>query len=180
MAKLRSGSTTDHTTMGMEINPDHLILCLAAALKSPDIVGHLNIHRRRDEFADLISSELVRQLKPFKDVLEAKDQEIKALKKLSVNKIINLNNSNNMGSVMAGGYQVFLRTRHQTTLPQPSWSSVRLSKTTLLFSRKILQFGTELARQLQENPNRFVCNLLKNVLGPATRFKMASNQMQAR
>ena len=61
----------------------HFILCLAAALKSPDIVGQLKeiTHPSRDEFADLISSELHRQLKPFKDALEAKDREIKELKK---------------------------------------------------------------------------------------------------
>ena len=69
--------------MGTDINPDHFILCLAAALKSPDIVGQLKeiTHPSRDEFADLISSELHRQLKPFKDALEAKNREIKELKK---------------------------------------------------------------------------------------------------
>ena len=69
--------------MGTDMNPDHFILCLAAALKSPDIVGQLKeiTHPSRDEFADLISSELHRQLKPFKDALEAKDNEIKELKK---------------------------------------------------------------------------------------------------
>ena len=35
----------------------------------------------RTTYADLISSELHRQLKPFKDALEAKDREIKELKK---------------------------------------------------------------------------------------------------
>ena len=69
--------------MGTDMNPDHFILCLAAALKSPDIVGQLKeiTHPSRDEFADLISSELHRQLKPFKDALEAKDREIKERKK---------------------------------------------------------------------------------------------------
>ena len=67
--------------MGTDMNPDHFILCLAAALKSPNIVGQLKeiTHPSRDEFADLISSELHRQLKPFNDALEAK--EIKELKK---------------------------------------------------------------------------------------------------
>ena len=41
MVKLRSGSTTDYSTMGTDMNPDHFILCLAAALKLPDIVGQL-------------------------------------------------------------------------------------------------------------------------------------------
>ena len=69
--------------MGTDMNPDHFILCLAAALKSPDIVGQLKeiTHPSRDELADLISSELHRQLKPLKDALEAKDREIKELKK---------------------------------------------------------------------------------------------------
>ena len=65
------------------MDPDHFILCLAAALKSPDIVGQLNqiTQPNHDEFADLISAELHRQLQPYKEELRAKDQEIKMLKK---------------------------------------------------------------------------------------------------
>ena len=42
-----------------EMDPDHFILCLAAALKSPDIVGQLKqiTQPNHDEFADLISAE---------------------------------------------------------------------------------------------------------------------------
>ena len=69
--------------MGTEMNSDHFILCLAAALKSPNIVGQLKeiTHSSRDEFSDLISSELHVLLKPFKDALEAEDREFKELKK---------------------------------------------------------------------------------------------------
>ena len=76
-------STTDYSTMGTEMNSDHFILCLAAALKSPNIVGQLKeiTHSSRDEFSDLISSELHVLLKPFKDALEAEDREFKELKK---------------------------------------------------------------------------------------------------
>ena len=69
--------------MGTDTNPDHFILSLVAAFKLSDNVGQLKeiTHPSRDEFADLISSEMHRQLKPFKDALEAKDREIKELKK---------------------------------------------------------------------------------------------------
>ena len=54
----------------------------AAALKSPDIKELLIeiTYPNRDEFADMISGELHKQLKPFKDALTAKDAEIKELK----------------------------------------------------------------------------------------------------
>ena len=66
-----------------QMDPDHFILCLAAALKSPDIVGQLKqiTQPNHDEFADLISTELYRQLQPYKEELRSKDQEIKMLKK---------------------------------------------------------------------------------------------------
>ena len=57
-------------------------ICLGAALKSPDIKGQLKqiIQPRRQEFADLISSEIHKQLKPLQDELETKNKEIWALK----------------------------------------------------------------------------------------------------
>ena len=69
--------------MNEQMDPDHFILCLAAALKSSDIVSQLKqiTLPNRDEFADLISNELHKQLKPIKDELQAKDQEIKLLKR---------------------------------------------------------------------------------------------------
>ena len=69
--------------MNEQMSPDHFILCLTAALKSSDIVSQLKqiTLPNRDEFADLISSELHKQLKPIKDELQAKDQEIKLLKR---------------------------------------------------------------------------------------------------
>ena len=66
-----------------KMDSDHFSLCLAVALKSPDIVGQLKqiTQPNHDEFADLISAELHRQLQPYKEELRAKDQEIKMLKK---------------------------------------------------------------------------------------------------
>ena len=66
-----------------QMDPDNFILCLAAALKSPDIVGQLKqiTQPNHDEFTDLISAELYRQLQPYKEELRSKDQEIKMLKK---------------------------------------------------------------------------------------------------
>ena len=60
-----------------------ILLCLAAALKSPNIKGQLKqiIQPSWQEFADLISSEIHKQLKPLKDELETKDNEIRALKR---------------------------------------------------------------------------------------------------
>ena len=87
MVILRSGSATtdsDCTIISSgPMDPAHFILCLASALKSPDIVGQLKqiTQSNYDEFADLISAELHRQLQPYKEELRAKDQEIKMLKK---------------------------------------------------------------------------------------------------
>ena len=66
-----------------KMDPDHFILCLAAALKSPNIMGKLKqiIQPSRQEFTNLISSEIHKQLKPLKDELETKDNEIRALKR---------------------------------------------------------------------------------------------------
>ena len=66
-----------------QMDPDHFIFYLAAALKSSDIVSQLKqiTLPNRDEFADLFSSELYKQLKPIKDELQANDQEIKLLKR---------------------------------------------------------------------------------------------------
>ena len=63
-----------------EMSPERFALCLTAALKLPDIQGLLkqNTHPSREEFADMIPSELHRQLKPCKYELLAKDNEIKA------------------------------------------------------------------------------------------------------
>ena len=63
------------------MDPDHFISCLGAALKSPDIKGQLKqiIQPSRQEFADLISSEIHKQLKPLQDELETKNKEIWAL-----------------------------------------------------------------------------------------------------
>ena len=62
---IRSGSTTDCITMNDQdkMDPDHFILCLAAALKSPDIKSHLKqiIQPSRQEYADLISCEIHKQ-----------------------------------------------------------------------------------------------------------------------
>ena len=60
-----------------------LILCLAAAFKSPDIVGQLQqiTQPNYDEFADLISAKSYGQLQPYKEELRSKNQEIKMLKK---------------------------------------------------------------------------------------------------
>ena len=64
------------------MDPDHFILCLGAALKSPDIKGQLKqiIQPSRQEIADLISSEIHKQLKPLHNELETKNKEIWALK----------------------------------------------------------------------------------------------------
>ena len=60
------------------------ILCLASALKSPDIKGQPKqiIQPNRQEFADLISGEIHKQLKRLKDELETKDKDIRALKRI--------------------------------------------------------------------------------------------------
>ena len=65
---------------------------MAAALKFPNINGQLKqiIQPSRQEFADLNSSEIHKQLKPLKDELETKDREIRALKEQSWNKMPNL------------------------------------------------------------------------------------------
>ena len=65
-----------------EMSPEHFALCLTTALKLPNIQGLLKqiTHPSREEFADMISSELHRQLKPYKDEFLAKDNEIKTLK----------------------------------------------------------------------------------------------------
>ena len=66
-----------------KMDPDHFILCLAAALKSPNIKGQLKqiIQSSRQKFADLISSAIHKQLKPLKYELETKDNEIRTLKR---------------------------------------------------------------------------------------------------
>ena len=65
------------------MSPDHFILCLTTALNAPDIRDLLKDITKpsREEFADMISSELHRQLKPMRDALSAKDAEIADLKK---------------------------------------------------------------------------------------------------
>ena len=84
MVILRSGSTTEEYVDMNETNmsPEHFALYLAASLKSPDIIKLLKeiTHPNREEFADMISGELHKQLRPFKDALTAKDAEIKDLK----------------------------------------------------------------------------------------------------
>ena len=84
MVILRSGSTTEESVEMNDTNmsPEHFALCLAAALKSPDIIKLLKeiTHPNREEFPDMISGELHKQLRPFKDALTAKDAEIKDLK----------------------------------------------------------------------------------------------------
>ena len=53
-----------------------ILLCLAAALKSTNIKGQLKqiIQPSWQEFADLISSEIHKQLKPLKDQLKTQRQ----------------------------------------------------------------------------------------------------------
>ena len=86
MVQLRSGSITDCDSPDIatmsSISPEHFALCLTAALKLPDIQELLKqiTQPTREEFADMISSELHRQLKPYKDDLAAKDKEIQELK----------------------------------------------------------------------------------------------------
>ena len=84
MVILRLGSTTDCITRNDQdkMEPDHFILCLAVALKSLDIVRQLKQipQPSRQEFADLISSEINKQIKPFNDDLKTKDKEIRASK----------------------------------------------------------------------------------------------------
>ena len=65
------------------MSPDHFILCLTTALNAPDIRDLLKDITKpsSEEFADMISSELHRQLKPMRDALSAKDAEIADLKK---------------------------------------------------------------------------------------------------
>ena len=67
-----------------QMSPDHFILCLTAALKSPEIMSQLKLitHPTKEEFADLISGEVHKQLQPFKEKLDAQDSEIKSLKKI--------------------------------------------------------------------------------------------------
>ena len=84
MVVLRSGSVTSDTpSMSSEnMSPDHFILCITAALNTPEIRDLLKDTKpSREEFADMISSELHRQLKPMRDALSAKDAEIADLKK---------------------------------------------------------------------------------------------------
>ena len=85
MVILRSGSVTkDSSNMsGENVSLEHFILCLTSALNSPDIRDLLKqiTQPSREEFGDLISSELHRQLKPTRDALSAKDAEIADLKK---------------------------------------------------------------------------------------------------
>ena len=86
MVKLRSGSITNCECVNIstmsEMSAKHFALCLTAALKLPDIQKLMKqiTHPSREEFADMISSELHKQLKPYKDELLAKDREIKELK----------------------------------------------------------------------------------------------------
>ena len=82
MVLLRSGSITAESVDISEISPEHFALCLATALKLPDIKELLKeiTHPNREEFADMISGELHRQFKPLKDSITAKDDEIKELK----------------------------------------------------------------------------------------------------
>ena len=81
MVLLRSGSITAESVDMSEISPEHFTLCLATALKLPSIKELLKeiTHPNREEFADMISGELHRQLKPLKDAITAKDDEIKEL-----------------------------------------------------------------------------------------------------
>ena len=85
MVIVRSGSTTDCITMNDhdKIDLDHFILCLTAALKSPDIKGQqkLIIQPSRQEFADLMSIEIQKQSKSLKDELETKDKATRAFKR---------------------------------------------------------------------------------------------------
>ena len=82
MVLLRSGSTTTESVDMSEISPEHFALCFATALKLPDIKELLKeiTHPNRERFADMISGELHRKLKPLKDAITAKDDEIKELK----------------------------------------------------------------------------------------------------
>ena len=68
---------------GENMSPEHFILCLTTALNSPDIRDLLKqiTQPSREEFGDLISSELHRQLQPMREALSAKDAEIADLKK---------------------------------------------------------------------------------------------------
>ena len=52
-----------------KMSPEHVALCLTAALKLPDIQELLKqiTHPSHEEFADMISSDLHRRLKPYKD-----------------------------------------------------------------------------------------------------------------
>ena len=112
-----------------QMDPDHFILCLAAALKSPDIVGQLKqiTQTNHDEFADLISAELYRQLQPYKEELRSKDQEIKMLKKTIAEQNDSIS-STSMGGAIALECQVFLKPRNMTTQMQPSYLFAQPSK----------------------------------------------------
>ena len=104
-----------------QMDPGHFILCLAAALKSPDIVGQLKqiTQPNHDEFTDLISAELYRQLQPYKEELRSKDQDIKMLKKTIAEQNDKLDQLESMGGAIALECQVFLIYLHS----HQSWSA---------------------------------------------------------
>ena len=68
--------------MSKDMSPDHFALCFTEALKCPDIQKLLKDITRptHEEFREMLSTELHRQLQPLKAEIARKDQEILKLK----------------------------------------------------------------------------------------------------
>ena len=85
MVILRSGSTTesDFTNMTEPMTSDQFALFLIEACKSLDIKKMIKdiVAPKHDDFMDIVSAEVHRQMLPFRQQLQEKDQEILTLKK---------------------------------------------------------------------------------------------------
>ena len=94
MVILRSGSTTDSVFANMcdQMTSEQFALFLIEACKSPDIQSMIKdiVAPKLDDFKDLISAEVHRQMLPLKQQLQQKDNEIISLKETIVDQQIKL------------------------------------------------------------------------------------------
>ena len=88
MVILRSGSTTDSVFANMcdQMTSEQFALFLIEACKSPDIQSMIKdiVAPKLDDFKDLVSAEVHRQMLPLKQQLQQKDKEIISLKETIV------------------------------------------------------------------------------------------------
>ena len=163
MVIVRSGSTTDCITMNDQdkMDPDHFILCLCAALKSPDIKGQLKqiIQTSRQECADLISSEIHKQLKPLQEELETKNKEIWALKITIMEqntKLDQLEQHGRRDSLRISGIPENVKNDDTDTAVLTFHAAMKVDPR---FNHKKLPYHIELARLPQESHDRFSLNV---------------------